>query len=328
MLVFAIALVNCGNDTHPTPALTNQFAFMTEAPAGSEGAYQPAIGTIKGDVFTSALVKDSGTGQALTANFNSLILSPNGKKGVADIVNSDSTTDIAVGILEGSQTVDITSDPEYDAYPAFTSDSSKVIFLSSRGTTSGWDTMMANADGTGDLTNLTADSPICHHEPSMSPDGTKIAFSGHGHTEDTYFYDVYVMDANGQNPVNLTNGSNYDIESWFPSFSPDSKKITYTREDDTGSTTTVDIYIMNADGTNPTKLTTSGTAVMSRLLSDGTITFMQYQDNNWEIYRMNSDGSKVTRLTTNTVFDGFTSEFAWWGSDSARQVKVQRHQRH
>lgn len=321
LIGFAIALMNCGSDTHP--ALPNQFAYMTDAPAGSAGAYQPVIGTITGNTFTSKPVKDPGTGEAITADFHSLVLSPDGKKGVADI-----NGDIVVGVIDGSKAIDITSDPQYDAFPSFTSDSSKVIFLSSRGTASGWDTMMANADGTGTLTNLTADSPICHHEPSMSPDGTKITFAGHGHTADTDFYDVYVMDANGKNPVNLTNGDNYDIESGFPSFSTDSKKIIYTRMDDTGSTEVLNIYIMNADGTNKTPLTTSGTAAMARFLRDGTITYMEYKNGNWEIYRMNSDGTNSTRLTNNTVYDGFTSDWSWWGSASARQGMAQRHQHH
>ena len=44
-------------------------------------------------------------------------------------------------------------------------------------------------------------------QPSWSPDGTKIAFSSKRDGN----WEIYVMDANGQNQVNLTNNPAKDI---------------------------------------------------------------------------------------------------------------------
>ncbi len=50
-------------------------------------------------------------------------------------------------------------------------------------------------------------------DPAWSPEGTKIAFTGivDGNVE------VFVMNADGSNPVNLTNNSAPDLEpAWSP----------------------------------------------------------------------------------------------------------------
>lgn len=58
-----------------------------------------------------------------------------------------------------------------------------------------------NADGTG-LTNLT-NNGANNLDPAWSPDGTKIAFSSNvdGNNE------IFVMKANGSDPINLTNNA-------------------------------------------------------------------------------------------------------------------------
>lgn len=71
-----------------------------------------------------------------------------------------------------------------------------------------------------------------------------------------------------------------------------------------------EIYSMNADGTNQTRLTTnSATDQFPDWSPDGTkIAFATDRNGNFEIYTMNADGSNLTRLTTNSVPD---SEPAW-----------------
>lgn len=319
VLSFAISLINCGSDTTRPQAV--QFAYLTQAPSGSEGPYQPVIGTLVGDKFTATPVKES-SGKDITGWFGSVVLSKDGKKGAADIEGVDSE-DIVVGLVDGSKAINITEDSEYDSDPALSPDGKKVFFLSDRGTASMWDTMMANTDGSG-LTNLTADSPTCHHEPSMSPDSKNIVFTGHGHTS-PYIYDVYVMGADGKNPVNLTKGTDNAIFAFHPSYSPDGKQIVYARLDNSGSSGVWDIYVMNADGTGAKALTTSGHATMARFLSDGTITFMSDQEGNYEIYRMKADGSKVTRLTSNSVYDGFAVDWDREGPVSRNAVRHHMH---
>ena len=66
-----------------------------------------------------------------------------------------------------------------------------------------------NADGS-DAQQISGDNDD-DDTPAWSPDGTKIAFTAYrGGTPD-----VYVMDANGANQVNLTNDPDWDyVPAW------------------------------------------------------------------------------------------------------------------
>jgi hypothetical protein len=80
--------------------------------------------------------------------------------------------------------------------------------------------------------------------PVWSPDGTRVAFESlrDGDSE------IYVMDADGSNPVNLTRNA---VEDRAPSWSPDGGRIAF--ESERGGAT--DIYTMNADGTEQVRKT-------------------------------------------------------------------------
>jgi hypothetical protein len=82
--------------------------------------------------------------------------------------------------------------------------------------------------------------------PAWSSDGTRIAFtsSRDGNRE------IYIMDADGVNPVRLTASGSADAG---PAWSPDGTKIAFWSE----RTGTGDIYTMDSDGSNVVRLTTS-----------------------------------------------------------------------
>ena len=75
----------------------------------------------------------------------------------------------------------------------------------------------------------------------------------------------------------------------YPSWSPDGKKVIFSsRRDNNG-----EIYIMNADGSNPTRLTDNPAHDWDPSISSDNekIVFFSERDGNQEIYTMDIDGS-------------------------------------
>jgi TolB protein len=78
----------------------------------------------------------------------------------------------------------------------------------------------------------------------------------------------------------------------------------------------LEIYVMDSNGANQTRLTNNSTLDASPAWSaDGTkIAFTSARDGNNEIYKMNADGTGQTRLTTNAVDDVTPS----WSPDGTK----------
>ena len=218
--------------------------------------------------------------------------------------------DIFVMNTDGSNQTNLTNHPANDIGAKWSPDGRKIAFSSLRDRDI-WEIYVMDADGSNvtRLTNNTADDLVT----SWSPDASKLAFASDrdGHWE------VYIMNADGSAQTALTeppanNGS--------PAWSPDGKKIAFTSDRD-GDCSPVygcrsKIYVMNAYGSNPTKLTTTPTADGGPAWSpDGTkIAFETCCEGNPEIYVMNADGSDRTNLTNHPVGDGSVA----WSPDGTK----------
>ncbi len=138
------------------------------------------------------------------------------------------------------------------------------------------------------LKNLTQFAGVEDSAPSWSPDSSKIAFMSNRNGND----EIYVMDANGRNPVNLTNHPSWDSSA---DWSPDGKKIVFFSHRGGQS----DIYVMDADGANVVNLTNhpAEDRVPAWSPNGQWIAFQSTRDGNWEIYVMDADGNNQTRVT-------------------------------
>ncbi len=149
---------------------------------------------------------------------------------------------------------------------------------------------------------------------------TKIAFMSKRDGND----EIYVMNADGTNQINLTNNPALDAN---PSWSPDGTKIAFWSDRDGNR----EIYVMDADGTNQTRLTNNPAYdLYSSWSPDGTkIAFMSKRDGNDEIYVMNADGTNQINLTNNPALDANPSwspdgtKIAFWSDrDGNREIYV------
>jgi len=136
---------------------------------------------------------------------------------------------------------------------------------------------------------------------------SKIAFASD--RENQPYSDIFVMDVNGRNVIQLTDSRAND--EW-PSWSPDGRKIAFTSDRDGNE----EIYVMNADGTDEVNLTkNSAEDVLSSWSPDGKrIVFTSTRDVNWEVYVMDSDGANQVSLTNNPADDGNPA----WSPDGKR----------
>lgn len=124
--------------------------------------------------------------------------------------------------------------------------------------------------------------------------------------------DIWVMDVDGSNPVQLTT----DVaEDWFPDWSPGAERIVFASWRAGNS----DIWVMDADGSNQTQLTTNASGDFNPVWSpDGTrIAFNSRRDGgDSDIWTMDADGSNLVQLTTDVSDDRRAS----WSPDGSKMV--------
>jgi Tol biopolymer transport system component len=155
-----------------------------------------------------------------------------------------------VKLTPGSPMTNLTSPPEgaSDSHPAFSPDGTKLAFI--RTTTSGSATtsalFLANADGTSAVSVI---SGVDRSAPVFSPNGSRLAFT---HLKDGN-QEIYTANADGTNPVRVTNNSAADFS---PVWSPDSSKLLFASDRDGNN----ELYRMDADGGGLLRLTNNTTS--------------------------------------------------------------------
>ena len=211
--------------------------------------------------------------------------------------------------------IQLTSEEGDKGNLAWSPDGSQITFSSTQNNE--MNIYVMNADGSN-ITQLTTDF-LGAAQPSWSPDGTKIAFRANVRRLSN---EIFVIDLNDPtNPVNITNNPGSDSR---PSWSPDGTQIAFASRRDADS---IDVYIMQADGSEVTRITEigfvnevswspDGSAIVFNRFFDMDETNNSIDDITSVIYVVNIDGSNLTQLTDESIFSADPS----WSPDGSKVI--------
>jgi Tol biopolymer transport system component len=181
-----------------------------------------------------------------------------------------------------------------------------------------FDIFTANPDGSAvkQLTN----APGYDAETTITRDGKRLVFTSKRDGD----LDIYTMDANGKHVKRLTDALGYD---GGPFWSYDGKQIVYrayhpqTEKEKSDYVallkqnlirpTVLDIWVMNADGSNKRQVTHLNKASFApyffpdgkRIIFSSNVADPKGRD--FDLYLIKSDGTGLERITYNDTFDGF-----------------------
>jgi len=219
--------------------------------------------------------------------------SPDGTR-IAFVSDRDGNDEIYVMNADGTGQLRLTSSTAADGNPDWSPDGTSIAFASDRD--GNLEIYAMSADGSS-VVRLTTDIAADDH-PAWSPDGSRIAFQTERATSGGV--EVFVMDANGANPVNLSsNAADFDGR---PAWSPDGTRIAFTSTRDDGD---FEIYVMNADGSEQERITESDDIDSYPEWSPdgGFVAFRSDRVGNAEVFVMLADGTVPVNRSNDPATD-------------------------
>ena len=171
-------------------------------------------------------------------------------------------------------------------------------------------------DGDGRNQRRVTVNPALDRDPAWSPDGKKIAFVSNRNNVNKDHSQIWVIDADGKNPIRLTDG----LVDAFPDWSPDGTKIVYVtvRVPEDHNLAPGGITVMDADGNNKKRFGSGG--LHPSWSPDGKrIAFTSFRNGNVaQLYVMDVDGRNRLRITRDFAHKRLPS----WSHDGKRIAYV------
>jgi TolB protein len=244
------------------------------------------------------------------------------------ITFSDETSDVWVARADGSDAFRVTRSPAMEFDPSWSPEGRRLVYRRQPGDDASTEIYAVGADGSGQrrLTN----NDVADWGPDWSPDGRSIVWNSSVGTFGFGFYG-YTMRPDGSGVRRL---SRHYVE--YPAWSPDGSRIAFMAQEPgaVGSNPDYNIFVMDADGSDAHRLTTTpGSDGWPAWSPDGSrIVFSSTRDDcsiseasdcrssgdvgPWhDAWIMGADGSGQTRLTPE-----FGQFFSW--SPDGRAVMV------
>jgi len=271
------------------------------SPDGEQIAFQSCEGDLGSSTCDIYLINADGSGLTNLSDYSGqegygVTWSPDARR-LAFRSDRDGDYEIYVVNADGSGLAKLTNNHADDFAPAWSPDGSRIAFQSDRDGND--DIYIMNTDGS-DQINLTKDPEdsifelftISLGEP-WSPDGKQIAFHKCSWGASLIYCDIFVMNPDGSNPVNLTNSPANDSDvSW----SPDGSQIAFGSNRDGD----LEIYAVNADGSGLVNLTQDPASDEDYPAWSPDGSQIAYESG-YMIYVMNANGSEKTLLADSGV---------------------------
>ncbi len=245
---------------------------------------------------------------------------------IAFVSDRGGNQEIYVMNADGSGQTNLTNDPAFDGFPVWSPDGLKIAFLSDRD--GNLEIYIMNADGSKQ-TRITED-PANDYIPAWSPNGQQIVF----YSDRDRNSEIYLMNVDGSAQTNLTNNPANDLH---PAWSPDGLKIAF-QSDRKGkqnknpilNTNNFEIFVMDIDGSNVTRLTRNARADWSPAWSpDGScIVYHSGLFNNTDIYVTDLSGANQVRLTTKGYSPRWSPDGMWLVFGSNRDGNMEIYSMH
>ncbi len=241
------ALILAGRGSATFPGKNGRIAFL-KAPTSD-------IFTVNPDGSDMKQLTSFGSGSVGVGYLGGW--SPDGRQLVFQLFDS-STSQGQLWLVnaDGSNPHVLLSEPSFVEYaPSFSPDGSQVVFARCPIPQFNCGISRVQADGSG-LTALVGVDPnpdVADFHAVYSPDGRTIAFTSL--TRDGVLSAIYLMDADGSNIHRLTPPA---LEASTPDWSPDGEKIVFATNllsGFSGAGLDEEIWVINADGTEPARLT-------------------------------------------------------------------------
>jgi TolB protein len=315
--VFGAAVVGCGGTERTLGPVAEPQANVADMP----GPHGKLVfhSTRDGNFDVYAMNADGSNQTRLTSDENNDIdpvWSPNGQMVAFNRFPADfSGCQVYIMNADGTGIRQLTTPgSQYQFGGIWSPNGKQIAFTSSRDGAD--DIYVINVDGTG-LRRVTTNAYV-GGVGAWSPDGKLISFVGYKDFVDQYPYggdqEIYTVNLSDGTITQLTD-NDVDDEGDRAGWSPDGKLFTFSSRRDGWD---LDIFVMNADGTNVRQVTGIGGDYVddddSYWSPDGKyLSFQSSRDGNEEVYTARVDGSDVRRLTFQP--GGFDAVATWTGGN-------------